>query len=235
MCSLTAYGQSAPGTFSITPKIGLSISNLSGDAPMQIAYAVTEQTGADWGTATETPANSTNVHTARFSGHAARYGFTGGVEFGYQLTKRFALAAEVMYSVQGAKYDDIDNPSISLSTKDVVADISGISVPVTARYYIYKGLSVRAGLQPNILSNKLKGDFYHNGTAIEIKDDKVEYLSKFGLSVPIGVSYECGPIVIDARASLGVTNIYNDKWEGSNSSSRNNVFALTVGYKFSVN
>ena len=34
---------------------------------------------------------------------------------------------------------------------------------------------------------------------------------------------------------MGITNIYNDKWENSKSSSHNNVFALTIGYKFSHN
>lgn len=229
--SLAAYGQSAPGTFTITPKAGLNVSNLTNNAPMQIAYAVAGQQGESWEYSTE---NNT-VKTLRFSGHSVRYGFTGGVEFGYQVCKRVALAAEVLYSVQGAEYDDFVRPDNTWATKNVVADMRGINIPITVKYYIYRGLSVRAGLQPSILSNKLKGDFYHKGAAIEMADNKADFLSTFGLSVPVGVSYEYNAFVVDARANLGITNIYNDKLGNPKPSAHNNVFALTIGYKFSVN
>lgn len=230
---LFGNAQSAPGTLSITPKAGLNVSNLSNNAPMQIIYAVAGQHGDSWEITSET--NTPQVIEQRFSGHSVRYGFTGGVEFGYQICNRVALAAELLYSVQGADYDDFISPDNTTERKNVVADMRGINIPITVKYYIYKGLSVRAGLQPSFLSNKLKGDFYHKGTAIEISDNKADYLSTFGLSVPVGLCYEYKSFVVDARVNMGMTNIYNDKWENSKSSSHNNVFALTIGYKFSHN
>ena len=54
-------------------------------------------------------------------------------------------------------------------------------------------------------------------------------LSKFMLSVPVGLSYEYQRFVLDARYNIGATDLF--KGEGT---LRNNVFQLTLGYKFPI-
>ena len=52
-------------------------------------------------------------------------------------------------------------------------------------------------------------------------------MSRFMLSVPVGLSYEYSNFVLDARYNFGVTDLF--KGLGT---MRNNVIQLTLGYKF---
>jgi len=51
-------------------------------------------------------------------------------------------------------------------------------------------------------------------------------MSKFVLSVPVGIPFECKNVVPDFRHDIGITDI--SKEEGG---MRNHVFQLTLGYK----
>ena len=68
----------------------------------------------------------------------ARVGLVIGPEMEYFLTNRFSLGAGVLYSQQGAEQDKAD----------VTYELDYINMPITANFYVVKGLALRVGLQP---------------------------------------------------------------------------------------
>ena len=82
----------------------------------------------------------TNSDHAKF-----KFGLVGGAEFGYQISDPFAITAGALYSMQGAKADDVDG------TKDYTNTITYINIPILANYYIFPGFAIKAGLQPGFL------------------------------------------------------------------------------------
>ena len=158
----------------------------------------------------------TNVSEAEMTG----VGMFGG-ELEYALKEKLSIGAGINFDMLGYGIDDAQN------VKDWHTSLNYLAVPVVANYYIYKGLAVKAGLQPGLLLSanvayKEDGDKY---------DTKVtgDY-NKFDLSIPIGLSFEFSRVVIDARYLLGLTKVnkYGDK------TCRNSVILITTGYKFKL-
>ena len=65
---------------------------------------------------------------------------------------------------------------------------------------------------------------------VNVKDN----CNKLDIAIPIGVSYQVPtiPIYIDARYNLGLSKVIKDEF--SNTSCKNQVFQVTVGYKFAL-
>ena len=79
----------------------------------------------------------------------ARVGLVVGPEFEYFVTDKFSLAGGVLYSQQGAEIEPLD----------VTWEIDYLNIPVTANFYVLKGLALKAGIQPGVnLSAKLSGN-----------------------------------------------------------------------------
>ena len=66
-----------------------------------------------------------------------------------------------------------------------------------------------------------------SGTSIEGESDD-DGVKGFDLAIPVGVSYQYQNIVLDARYNWGVTKVFDD------GDSKNSVFQITLGYKFSL-
>lgn len=143
------------------------------------------------------------------SGTKAKAGFVGGAVVEYGVSDNFGISGGVLFSMQGAKIKNTDN-----SYK-----LNYLNIPIMANYYVYKGLAVKAGVQPGFLLSAKAGD-------VKIKDN----CKKFDFAIPVGVSYEISKFVIDARYNIGLTKISKD----SDEKSRNSVFQFTVGYKFAL-
>lgn len=84
-----------------------------------------------------------------------------------------------------------------------------------------------------MINNKVKVS--QNGVNAEVDLEKSlkaagtdAILNKADVSIPVGVSYEFSNINIDARYNWGVIKIIDE------SSSKNSVFQITVGYKFAL-
>ena len=161
-------------------------------------------------------ATLTNVSEAEMTG----VGMFGG-ELEYALKEKLSIGAGINFDMLGYGFDDTDG------IKDWYTSLNYLAVPVVANYYIYKGLAVKAGLQPGLLLSanvayKEDGDKY---------DTKVtgDY-NKFDLSIPIGLSFEFSRVVIDARYLLGLTKVNKE----GDKSCRNSVIMITTGYKFKL-
>ena len=161
-------------------------------------------------------ATLTNVSEAEMTG----VGMFGG-ELEYALKERLSLAAGINFDMLGYGFDDTDG------IKDWYTSLNYLAVPVVANYYIYKGLAVKAGLQPGLLLSANVA-YKENG---EKYDTKVtSHFNKFDLSIPIGLSFEFSHVVIDARYLLGLTKVNKD----GDKSCRNSVIMITTGYKFKL-
>ena len=145
----------------------------------------------------------------------ARVGLVVGPEFEYFLSNKFSLAGGLNYSQQGCEIDKTD----------VTYKMDYLTVPITANFYVLKGLALKAGLQPGFnLSAKLDAA----GKDVDF-DDSVK---SFDLAIPVGLSYEFKRFVLDARYTLGVTKIFDE--DKVNLDSKNLTFQLTLGYKFTL-
>lgn len=216
--SASAFAQSPVGKFSVTPKLGLNVTNLTGTF---VEHHYSQGT---------TKLDLTNDY---------RVGFTIGAEAGYQVTERFGVTAGLLYSLQGyqlggslsstvggVEYKVEDNSKLNLHY---------INVPILANFYLFKGFAVKAGIQPGFLASaKFKNDVtYTNlGTANKTAEEDVkDELNTFDFSIPVGVSYEFrNGIMIDGRYNIGLTKVAKD----SDVKSKNSVFQIMVGYKFTL-
>jgi hypothetical protein len=153
-----------------------------------------------------------------------KFGYNFGMEMEYQITDIFSLSAALMYSDQGAKDDETGT--------DEILDIDYVNVPIMLNCYVVPGLAVKAGVQPAF---RTKTTVKYDGMKMDVDWLLKQYgtdteMSKFMLSVPVGLSYEYNHFVLDARYNIGVTDLF--KGEGI---MRNNVIQLTLGYKFEAN
>lgn len=87
-----------------------------------------------------------------------------------------------------------------------------INIPILANYYVIPGLAIKAGVQP----------------AFNVGHEDGADPKSFDLAIPVGASYEFNSFVLDARYNFGVTKVadFGD--------SKNSVFQITLGYKFSL-
>ena len=152
----------------------------------------------------------------------ARVGMIAGPEFEYTVSNRFSLAFGFNYSQQGA---ELDSKYYHTAT-NVTYKMDYLTVPIVANVYLLKGLALKAGIQPGYnLSAKMDAD----GTKVDFKDDAIK---KFDFSIPFGLSYEFYNIVLDARYTIGLTKIFDEKIVDLDS--KNVGFQITLGYKFTL-
>jgi len=188
VATVAAKAQFEPGTFTLQPKVGVTLATISSD-------------------------------DSKF-----KFGMAAGIEGQYQLNNWFGLSAAVMYSQQGAKAKNYD----------MKLNMEYINIPVMAKFYVTKGLSLNVGVQPGFMTKaKAKGE----GRNVDVKSN----CNKVDFSIPMSVAYEFeNGLTFEARYTTGLTNVGKDAFDSSHSSwdkayqNKNEVFMLTVGYKFSL-
>ena len=154
-----------------------------------------------------------------------------GIEAEYMVADKFSLGLGAILSNQGAKYDVWEANGKSSYT----VDLDYVQVPILASYYVLPGLAVKAGVQPGFkMRAKAKFDdrtidldeLYKLGSNMLGEDIKV---SKFDLSIPVGISYEYKNIVLDARYNWGLIKVMN-----VGDAFYNRCFMLSLGYKLEL-
>ena len=188
VATVTAKAQFEPGTFSLQPKVGVEMSEISD-------------------------------RDAKF-----KFGMVAGIEGQYQINNWFGLSAGVLYTQEGSKVKD----------SDLKYNLEYINVPVMAKFYVCKGLSLNAGLQMGFMTKaKVK-----SGSEVDIKS----ICNKTDFSIPLSIAYEFeNGLSLEARYTGGLTNVIKEsaiKEAGLRydieKDNKNEVFMLTVGYKFEL-
>ena len=178
MCSLTAFAQSKEGTFSIQPKAGINISNLSNKDNAKVKVGFTAGAEAEY------------QLTKQLS-------LSAGAMFSTQGAKSTTVFREVDNTTKEIREVDIKN----------TMEFDYINVPILANYYIIEGLAVKLGIQPgfNIIAKRKRTDGVEKDSK-NLSDLGVD-VRKVDISIPIGVSYEFNDFVVDARFNLGLTEV----------------------------
>lgn len=250
MTASSVCAQQKAGTFSITPKIGVTASNFSGNMPTIVNYVLMSQHNTEdpliWTSMSDGAA--VEMGSVGFDESKNKFGFTAGVEAQYQFSKIIGLSLGVFYTQQGASYDtknfsETSNNGVKVAINDnLKINLNSITMPILANVYIWKGLAVKAGLQPELaVRKKTDGDvtISYKGQSLSVVRSDVEGIKSFSLSVPVGVSYEYKNMVADLRYNIGVTDLRKDGDAGlggsnSRSTSQNRTLLFTVGYKFEL-
>jgi hypothetical protein len=216
--AFTANAQYEPGSVSIQPKVGVSVSKLTNMPSIDLGLTKT----------TVDPAFLGGLHF--------------GAEFEYQVSNAFSLAAAVNYTQQGSAWDDLevraDEGSFKMS--DFKIQTGYITIPVVANIYVAKGLALKGGVQCAFLTDaKFKGKMELSapgsvGVNEDLDMDCKDGMNSFDLSIPVGMSYEFNNnLVLDARYHIGLSDVNKDADPGEKSV-KNSVFLLTLGYKLKL-
>ena len=125
-----------------------------------------------------------------------------------------SVQPEVLYSSQGAnsKFDNDD-----------MIRLSYLTLPIMAKYYLWKTLSIEAGPQLGIL---LSAELEEQGQVEDFKD--ITKATDFGVNLGLGYKLDNG-LNFGTRYYLG-SNINADA--ASTTKIKNSVFQVSIGYFF---
>lgn len=140
------------------------------------------------------------------------------------VAEEFSIQPEVLYSSQGAEYNENSNTKIT-------AKLEYIQIPVMAKYYAAEGFAIEAGPQVGFLtSSKAKIESTIGDVTVSGEED-IDDLKKVDFGVGVGASYRLPVgVFFEARYNFGLTNL-NDNSD-SDMKFRNNVLQLSAGYSF---
>ena len=126
-----------------------------------------------------------------------------------KISDKFAVQPELLYSAQGAKFDDGN------------FNLNYINIPVMAKYYVADAFSLEAGPQLGFLmSAKADG-----------KDFK-ELCNSTDFAFNLGAGYDLNEqMSLGLRYNIGLSDIEKDLKPGE-SGSTNSSLQLSFGYKF---
>ena len=153
------------------------------------------------------------------------------------ISDKFSVQPELLYSTQGAKYEDSESGSGFSYNEESTIKLDYINLPIMAKYYVSEGFSIEVGPQIGFLmsakedyeySETIDGETFSDSGEEDIKDS-VSGID-FGLNLGLGYKLESG-LNFGARYNLGLSNI-ND-FEGSDEFKiQNSVIQVSVGYFF---
>ena len=130
----------------------------------------------------------------------------------YYANEWLGIAAGLNYSQQGWKMKG--------NGVDETYKFDFLNIPLTADFYVAKGLALKTGVQFGFLLSAKVED-------ADVKDS----CKKFNFSIPVGISYEISDFVLDFRYNIGLKNM-NNLDDGNKL--RSDLVQFTVGYKFGL-
>lgn len=139
-------------------------------------------------------------------------GLVFGPEISYKASDKLALTGGLLYSMQGNKVKDAVDGTLK-------NNLEYLNVPVLANFYVHPQIALKVGAQVGYLVRaKCEGESF--------KDQ----CNKVDFSIPFGIAWEQKDgFVIEARYSLGLTNVMKKDIVGKNN--RNSVFMVSLAYK----
>ncbi len=175
-----------------------------------------------------------------------RLGGQAGVFAEFRISDQFSFQPEVLVSLQGAKFEstELDLGGGGLYTRTNSWRLGYINVPLMVKFYPIQKLSIEVGPQVGILvasKNKTEQTITTNGVRqtssrdIDIKNQ----INSADLGASVGLSYYfTDNLFASARYTIGLTSIVEAAYIGTgtvgnpNTVVRNNVGALSIGYRF---
>ncbi|HTI91556.1 MAG TPA: porin family protein [Puia sp.] len=141
--------------------------------------------------------------------------FNVGVFARLPLVDRLSLQPELVYSVQGAKFNDPDESH----------HVNYLNIPVLLRYSAGSGFGIYTGPQVGFL---LAAHNKFDGNSINEKD----FFKSADFAWAVGLNYRIPStkLGIDARYNFGISNIEDQTNSNQNGTVRNNVFQLGLTY-----
>ena len=143
-----------------------------------------------------------------------RPGIVVGFETEYQVKPKLGLSVGLLYSQQGSKY--------TLGEENHHYEYNYFNIPVLTNFYVAKNLALKVGLQLGLKSSS-KDYLSMNGWETSQVNDNIKSVD---VAIPLGISYEMGKFVADARYNFGLTEV--------RLRSQFSVFQFTVGYRFDL-
>ncbi len=168
------------------------------------------------------------------------FGPMAGLEAEYRFSKRFAMSAAVVYSMEGRKFDNFHT---RLNTGRDTRNLSIIdtqhhhyvNVPITANYYLVEGLALRAGLQLGMYVYKsgTENVFWPKEQYVEPQNRSLgSSPMKFAVSIPVGVSYALkNGLQFDLRYNYGLNSVSTDM---GTTKEKGRTIQFTVGYRLNI-
>lgn len=157
-------------------------------------------------------------------GNDFRIGGVFGAEFEYQANDLLGISFGALYSMQGAKANNIIMDNGFSGSADATLKLDYINVPILANFYVAKNFAFKVGVQPGFnVKHKAKAEV--GGVSAEADVPGVKTLD---FSIPLGMSYEYNNFVLDMRYNVGLT-----KWIDE-ADSKNSVIQITLGYKLDL-
>jgi hypothetical protein len=123
-----------------------------------------------------------------------------------KLFENFAIQPELLYSTQGASYKNVD--------EEFKKELGYLSIPVLAKFYLSKSLSLELGPQASFLMNQRKN--------VDLNDAKTfEFAAVGGLGLNITKN-----LFVQAHYALGLTEASKD------ADIKNSTIQLSAGIMF---
>lgn len=148
-----------------------------------------------------------------------KFGFNGGVEFGYQALNWLQPSVGLFFQQQGTSFSETFADSESTKFK---AHANYLTVPVLANFYVAPGLSLKTGIMPGFL---MSAKAVVEDEEESLKDD----MKNFQIQIPVGISYEFHNFVFDIRYNIPVGRCVIDDIQDEYS---NYTATISVGYNF---
>ncbi len=224
LSATSLMAQSHKGTFSVIPRVGVTIANVTNE---ELEFTL-----------------ASGVSSTQKGKYKA--GLTVGADLQYQVNDWLAVSLGAFYARQGYRMSNSEllstTPGTYSTYEDIHLNLDYINVPLLAHCYVADGLSLNFGIQTGFLIyNRYcyeegevvigRDGSYTYSTARTAYKTHSNYLKTTDITFPVGFSYEYMNVVIDARYNLGLTNIYKGQL---NTGQRNRSFMVTVGYKLEL-
>ena len=159
------------------------------------------------------------IIAAEFSDdYKSKIGYVIGAFAEIDISETISLQPELLFSAQGAKYEDSrpNSPFFGLPT-DLKADY--IILPIMLSYAATEKIKIEAGPQIGFL---IAAEFFD--TDIKEQAEPIDFGANFGVSY-----YFTDILFAQARYNLGLTNLLKDS---DDDKVKNSVLSISLGYKF---
>ncbi len=180
-------------------------------------------------------------------GEKYKIGFVFGGFLTYELNQKFSLQPELLFTMKGAKFEDVDKETEDDGSQyydkyEISWNLNYLEIPVLAKLNI----PMKENIKSNIFYGPALGikigatyDIDHeywekdeNGNIVEEinESDKseIKIIKNMDFGIVFGAGVEFGKIMVDARYNLGLSTITD---ENGVSKMKNSVISLILGIK----